>query len=342
MSFLKKSFQLGNIQLPSNIFYAPLAGCSDYPFRKMSSFYKPGLQYCEMVKMDALVRYDKGTFQMLDYDAEMGPIGAQLCGSKPDLAGKAAQIVEEMGFDVIDLNCGCPVDKVTKDGSGSGLLKNPQLIGDLISNMVAKVKVPVTVKIRAGWDENSINAPLITSIAEAAGAKAITIHGRTRAQAYRGPAKWNWIKGCKEVAKEIKVIGNGDLFTPQDVKKMFEEVGCDAVLIARGTLGQPWIADDVYQYLSHGTVPERTLQDRRDALYRHFLITLKYQNDKRALTDMRRVGCWYVKKATGTKGFRERISKATSIEEVKDLILHFPLGEWVEAEEKADEDGCDC
>lgn len=341
MTFLKKSFKLGNITLPSNIFYAPLAGCSDYPYRKMSSFYQPGLQYCEMVKMDAIVRHDKGTFQMLDYDVDMHPIGAQLCGSKPQMAKQAARIIEDRGFDVLDLNCGCPVDKVTQDGSGSGLLKNPELIGEIISNMVSAVKIPVTVKIRAGWDEASIVAPIITEIAEKAGAVGICIHGRTRAQGYKGPAKWNWIRECRERAKNIKIIGNGDLFSPEAVENMFLETGCDAVLIARGTMGQPWIAEDVYRHFEGLPPLERSMQFRREALKKHFEITLKYQNDRRTLLDMRRVGCWYVKKASGTKGFREKVSHSQSIEEMRDLILNYPLGEWIDTPD-VEEAACDC
>lgn len=163
---LRRPFQLGNLTLPSNIFCAPLAGCSDFPFRKMTTSYQPGLVFCEMVKMDALVRYDPHTLRMLDYEGGMHPIGAQLCGSKAHLAAKSARIIEELGFDVVDLNCGCPVDKVTKDGSGSGLLKNPELVGEIIANMVSAVKIPVTVKVRAGWDEGSLNAAEITAIAE--------------------------------------------------------------------------------------------------------------------------------------------------------------------------------
>lgn len=343
MTQLTRPFLLGKKELPSNIFYAPLAGCSDFPFRMMSARYKPGLMYCEMTKMDALVRADTGTFQMLDFDKSMHPIGAQICGSKPELAGKAARIAEELGFDVIDLNCGCPVDKVTKDGSGSGMMKNPKLIGEIISNMVAAVKIPVTVKIRAGWDESTINAPLITQIAEEAGASAICIHGRTRQQAYRGPANWSWIKECKDVAKNIKIIGNGDVFTAEAAKKMFQEVGCDAILVSRGTLGQPWIADDIYRLLNKQDPIIRSLEDMRAALYDHFLYTLSYQNDRKTIIDMRRVGCWYLKKASGTRGFREKISKACSIEEVRDLILHFPLGDLVEETPvEASNNDCDC
>jgi len=340
MKYFKSPFQIGSCQLPNNILYAPLAGCSDFPYRKMSSKYRPGLMVCEMVKMDALIRNDPNTFHMLDYDKEMHPIAGQLCGSKPEMAGKAARIIEELGFDTVDLNCGCPVDKVTKDGSGSGLLKNPQLIGEILSNMVAAVKIPVTVKIRAGWDESQINAPLITQIAEQAGAKAICIHGRTRKQAYKGPANWDYIKACKEVAKEIKIIGNGDVMDGPSAQRMFEHTGCDAVLVARGTMGSPWIVEDIIRYLSGQDVVERSMDERRQVLLEHFLQTLDYHHARRVAVDMRRVGCWYFKKSSGTRGFRDAISRAENPEIVKDLILNFPVGALVESD--GEDNGNDC
>jgi nifR3 family TIM-barrel protein len=321
--YLTTPFQLGKLTLPSNIFYAPLAGCSDYPYRKMSARYKPGLIYCEMVKMDALVRNDQGTFHILDYSTDMHPIGAQLCGSNPKIAGKAAKMLQDLGFDVIDLNCGCPVDKITKDGSGSGLLKNPDLIGEIVANIVAAVDIPVTVKVRAGWGEDSINAPIITEIAEKAGASAICIHGRTRQQAYRGAANWDYIKACKEKAKLIKVIGNGDLFDAQSVHAMFEHTGCDAVLVARGTMGQPWIVEDIMRHLNNLEPIERDLEFYRQALYEHFLCMQDYQSARRVAIDMRRVGCWYFKKSAGTKAFREKMSRADSPEAIRELILNF-------------------
>ena len=205
--------------------------------------------FCEMVKMEALLRKVPGTYQMLEYSEEMRPIGGQICGSNIELAGPCAKVIEELGFDVVDLNCGCPVDKITKDGSGSGMLKNPERIGDMIAEMVAAVRIPVTLKVRAGWDEASINAAQITQIAEKAGAKAIFVHGRTRQQAYKGPANWDHIKACKEVATTIQVIGNGDVFTAEAALKMFAETGCDGVLVSRGTMGQPWIVDDIRRAL---------------------------------------------------------------------------------------------
>lgn len=344
MNKFVKQFKIGNVTLPNNIFYAPLAGCSDFPFRKMSAKYRPGLMFCEMVKMDALIRHDEGTFRMLDYDASMHPIGGQICGSKPEIAGEAARIIEDLGFDTIDLNCGCPVDKVTKDGSGSGMLKDPRRIGDVISNMVAAVKIPVTVKIRAGWDEESIVAAEVTRIAEEAGAQALCIHGRTRKQAYKGPANWDYIKTCKEAARTIKIIGNGDVFDPDAAMRMFTYTGCDAVLVSRGTMGAPWIVEDIIRHLSGQEVAQRDMEHAREALYEHFLHTLAYHNERRVCVDMRRVGCWYFKKAPGTRKFREQISRAADVNLVRELILNFPIGQIEEGprgeEEESGADDC--
>ena len=305
------------------IIYAPLAGCSDFPFRKMSARYQPGLMFCEMVKMEALMRKVPGTYRMLDYDEEMRPIGGQICGSDPKLAGPSAKIIEGLGFDVVDLNCGCPVDKITKDGSGSGMLKNPERIGEVIANMVAAVKIPVTLKVRAGWDEESLNAAKITEIAEKAGAKAIFVHGRTRKQAYRGPANWAHIKACKEAAKEIKVVGNGDVFSAEAALRMFEETGCDAVLVSRGTMGQPWIAEDIRRALNGEPPLARSYEECRQALVDHFNYSILYKSEHGALIDMRKVCCWYLKDAPGVRELRKKASHATSLDEVYELIRSF-------------------
>lgn len=324
MTFLKTPFYLGSLALPNNILYAPLAGCSDLPFRTMALRYqRPGIVYCEMVKIDAVVRHDPYTYRLLDYTEEMHPIGAQLCGSKPKMAAAAAKIVEDLGFDVIDFNCGCPVDKVTKDGSGSGMLKTPDLIGEVLSEIIAAVKIPVTVKIRAGWDETSILGPKITQIAEKAGAKAIAIHGRTREQGYKGPANWDYILDCKRAAKEILVIGNGDLFEKENAGKMFEKTGVDAVLVSRGTLGQPWIAEDMICALSGKGVPSRGIEEIREALFTHFDLIIKYQNEKQALLDFRRVGCWYLKQCKGARALRMELNSAKTTKEAIGLMERF-------------------
>ncbi|MBU6446243.1 MAG: tRNA dihydrouridine synthase DusB, partial [Verrucomicrobia bacterium] len=311
-------------QLPNKVLYAPLAGCSDLPFRRMSCRYRPGLVYCEMVKMDALIRHDPNTYRMLDYEVGMHPIGAQLCGSKPQIAASAARIVEDLGFDVIDFNCGCPVDKVTKDGSGSGMLKTPHLIGEILSSMIAAVKIPVTVKIRAGWDDQSINAVEITRIAENAGAKAIAIHGRTREQGYKGKANWDHIKACKEASQNILVIGNGDVFDAESALRMFAHTGCDAVLVSRGTMGQPWIAEDILRALSGQSALHRSVADLKKSLYEHFDCILKYQPERQSLLDMRRVGCWYLKRLTGVKELRVQLNRSATTSEVFQHLEAFP------------------
>lgn len=326
---LKKPFSFGGIQLPSNVFCAPLAGCSDFPFRKMSAKYHPGLIYCEMVKMDALVRKDPNTYSFLDYESSMHPIGAQLCGSKPEIAAECANIIEELGFDVVDLNCGCPVDKVTKDGSGSGMLKNLTLISDVLKEMVRAVKIPVTIKIRAGWDTSSIVVKELTQLAEEAGVAAICIHGRTRAQGYKGPADWDYIRQAKEASNQIVVIGNGDLTDPESVEKMFLETGCDAVLLARGTMGAPWLVDDIYRHFENAPSVYRSGLEYRDLFLEHFDYILSYRPERRALLDLRRVGCWYLRNAKGMRRLREAINHAESTLEIRKMICDYP---WHEAD----------
>lgn len=326
--YFKSSFFLGSLELKSNIFCAPLASCSDYPFRKMLMEHRPGLFFCEMVKMEALLRAEPSTLSLLDYDTGMHPIGAQIVGSKPRLAAKAARIVESLGFDVLDLNCGCPVDKVTKDGSGSKMLRDPQRIGDVLSEMVAQVKIPVTVKIRTGWDEESINAVEVTKIAEQAGASAVTIHGRTRTQAYKGQANWDIISQCKKAAKKIKVIGNGDIFSPDAAASIFNQTDCDAILLARGTLGQPWLVQDIERVFQGKEPVLRSDLDILEYLKRHFEHSLKYYSEKKAVIDMRKLACWYFKKGKKHLSFRKAIVRVESKMEAYRLLqdLEVSLG----------------
>ena len=220
------------------------------------------------------------------------------------------------------------------------MLKTPELIGEVLANMVAAVKIPVTVKIRAGWDDEHIEAAAIVKIAEQAGAQAICIHGRTRQQGYRGPANWEYIKAGKQAATTIKVIGNGDVVDGPSAARMFAETGCDAVLVARGTMGQPWIVQDILQYLEGCPPVLRSLEDCRQALLEHFLWAKSYHHDHRVCVDMRRVGCWYLKKSFGTKSFRELISKAEDLAKIEDLIRHFPFDEGLEEEREELEADC--
>ena len=314
------SFQLGDLVLPCNIIYSPLAGCSDYPFRQMVRQYFKGLIFCEMVKMDALVRNDKNTFHFLFYDNLMHPIGAQICGSKPFLAGPSARIIEDLGFDVIDFNCGCPVAKVVKDGSGAGMLKTPELIGEIVSEMVNAVKIPVTVKIRIGWDEDTVNACEVVSIVEKAGASAVFVHGRTRKQGYKGEPNLSCIKECKDIAN-IKIIGNGSVFDIASAKKMFEITKCDGILVSRGILGKPWLGSEILEGLTSN------VNDSLRAFEQHFKYVIDYYPEKRAVLDARRIGCWYSRYLPGAREFRSAITKAVDIEQVWLLIKN--LGERI-------------
>ena len=296
----------------------------------MASLYPVGLMYCEMVKMEALIRHEPNTYHLLDYRDSMRPIGAQLCGSKPELAGPTARIIEDLGFDVVDLNCGCPVDKVTKDGSGSGMLKTPRLIGEVIANMVAAVKIPVTIKIRAGWSSESLNAPEITRIAEAAGATAIAIHGRTRMQKYTGKADWNIIRQCKDVARSIYVIGNGDVFTAQDGLALFKQSHCDAILASRGTMGQPWLAEAIKRLDCGQPLLNIDGETIRDHLLKHLYYIHLYQTKRKSILDTRRVGCWFLRLGKGTKKLREQLNRSKSIEEIITLIEDY---DWSQTRE---------
>lgn len=315
----------GLFELESPIVYAPLAGCSDYPFREMAARYRPNLMFCEMVKMEALIRKNKATYRMLDYSEAMRPIGGQICGTKPKLARETARIIEDLGFDVVDLNCGCPADKVTKDGSGSAMLKSPERIGEVIEQMVAAVKIPVTIKIRVGWDERDINATKITRIAEEAGARAIFVHGRTRKQGYKGPANWDHIAACKKQARSIKVIGNGDLFSAEAALSMLEKTECDGVLIARGTFGQPWIAEDIRLLREGKRVPKKDFRSLRQALLDHLAFSSAYKDERGALLDMRRICCWYFKNIPRAREFRKEASRASTLLEVRRLIEMFQM-----------------
>lgn len=252
----------------------------------------------------------------------MHPLGAQICGSKPAMAAEAAKIIEDLGFDCIDLNCGCPVDKVTKDGSGSGLLRKPELIGEILSKITAAVRIPVSVKIRSGWDEHHINAPAITRIAEEAGATAITVHGRTRKQAYQGRADWSVIRECKEAARQILVFGNGDIFDASSAERIFAETLCDGILLARGMLGRPWIVEDIYRRLSGEPPLCRTGRDVRTNLLSHFQLIMQVQPDRQAVLDMRRVGCWFLKNCCA-KELKMGLNRAQTPQEVFHLLDAF-------------------
>lgn len=314
MKELFKPIQIKNLNLPNNIVYSPLAGCSDLPFRKMVRKYSGSLIFTEMTKAEALARGDKGTFTMLSFTKDMHPIGAQICTSNKEIAGKCAPIIEDLGFDLLDLNCGCPVDKVTKDGSGSALLKNPEEIGNIIYEMQKNVDIPITLKIRAGWSEDSINAKEVTKIAEQAGASAIFIHGRTRKQAYKGPAIWDYIKDACHQERSIKVFANGDIMCKKSAQDVLLQTGADGVLVSRVTMGNPHISRDIFEEGLH------SLPTPLELIEEHAKEIAIYATPRKALSDIRRVACWYLRQQKDYTDLRRALNKASSIEEVFMLI----------------------
>ncbi|NGX56713.1 MAG: putative tRNA-dihydrouridine synthase [Candidatus Anoxychlamydiales bacterium] len=316
----KKNFELGSLNLFDNILYAPLAEYTDFAFRRLLRDFHKGLIFCEMTKMEALVR--EKSYRLLEYQDNMKPIGAQICGSDPTIAKDAAKIIEDLGFDLIDLNCGCPVNKVVKDGSGSAMLKDINSIRSVLENIIKAVKIPVTIKIRAGWDDNSIVVSDVVKIAEELGAKAITVHGRTRKQGYSGKSNLEYIKIAKETAKDIKIIGNGDLLDPKDVENMFNYTNCDGVMIARGMLFNPKISKDISNYFLNSDT-KVDVNFKKNMFLKHIEYILEKNELRKAVLDCRRMGGWYLRGLKNIKYLRININKAKTIDEVINLINDF-------------------
>lgn len=321
------SWKIGNVEIKNRIVMAPMAGFSNTSFRKIIKEMGVGLIYAEMVSDKALVYESKKTLEMLKMDEEERPIAQQIFGSDVESFVTAAKIVEEiMKPDIIDINMGCPVPKVAvRAQAGSALLKNPDKIYDIVSSVVQAVDVPVTVKIRSGWDKNSINAVEVAKIIEKAGASAICVHPRTRSQGYSGQADWNIIKQVKENVS-IPVIGNGDIKTPEDAKKMLEITNCDAVMIGRGVLGNPWLIKNTINYLNDNVTEKVSLNDRVDMCLKHLNYLKELKNEKMASLEIRNHIGWYFK---GIKGANELKNKVYQTSHIHDII--FLLNEFKEA-----------
>ena len=309
-------WKIGKIDIKNQVVLAPMAGISNTAYRQIIKEMGAGLIYAEMVSDKAIVYGSNKTFDLLKMDEKERPIAQQIFGSDLKSFVQAAKMVEEkMHPDIIDINMGCPVPKVAiKSQAGSALLKNPAKVGEIVKAVVSAVSVPVTVKIRSGWDENSINAVEIAKVIEQAGASAITVHGRTRSQGYSGHADWNIIKKVKE-AVNIPVIGNGDITSCYAAKKMLEETKCDAVMIGRGVLGNPWLIKECVEYLKNGTLPtEITPKEKINMLKRHYQLLLDNTNEKQAILEIMTHALWYIKGLPGSSTIKNQICQTkTSI-----------------------------
>lgn len=315
-------WKIGNIEIKNKVVLAPMAGISNTSYRKIIKQMGAGLIYAEMVSDKALVFSNEKTFNLLKMSEEERPIAQQIFGSDIESFKQAAQIVEkEMHPDIIDINMGCPVPKVAlRAQAGSALLKDPQKVYDIVKAVISSVKVPVTVKIRSGWDENSINAVEIAKQIERAGASAITIHGRTRSQGYSGHADWNIIKQVKE-AVSIPVIGNGDITDCYMAKRMLDETGCDAIMIGRGVLGNPWLIKECVDYLENGTIPKKvSFIDKVNMMKYHYELLLKDTNENQALLEIRSHIIWYLKGMPQSKEIKNKICQSKSSEEMFKII----------------------
>ena len=298
-----------------------MAGVTDRAFRMLAREAGCGLVYTEMVSDQALLHASPRTDQILDCRGESRPISVQIFGSNPGYMARAAAIVAERGADIIDLNMGCPTPKIVKNGEGAALMKNPALALEITEAVVKQVEpLPVTVKIRKGWDEKSVNAVELAVLLVDAGVAAIAVHGRTRNQFYGGLADWDIIRRVKQ-AVPVPVIGNGDIKCPQDAGKMIEQTGCDAIMIGRAAMGNPWIFQRTVHYLATGDLlPEPTPDLRVQTARRHMHMLAEGKGEYLAVREMRKHAAWYLKGLAGAAKARERINRAETIMEI-DLVM---------------------
>lgn len=316
-----KQLKIGNVTLPNRYILGPMAGVTDLPFRVLCKEQGAGLLCMEMVSAKAILYNNKNTESLLEIHPDEQPVSLQFFGSDPKIMSEMAKRVEERPFDIMDINMGCPVPKVVRNGEGSALMKNPKLVYEIVSAMVKAIDKPVTVKIRKGFDDSCINAVEIAKIIEEAGAAAVAVHGRTREQYYSGQADWDIIRQVKE-AVSIPVIGNGDVTSPQKAEELVKQTGCDGIMIARGAQGNPWIFSEMITYEETGVLPERpSLEEIRDMMLRHARLQLKYKGEFIGIREMRKHVAWYTKGLKGAAKLREEINRVESYQELEELLF---------------------
>lgn len=314
--------KIGNVNLENNVFLAPMAGITDLPFRLMCKKYGAGLVYTEMVSSKALFYGDEKTKKLLASDERERPLAVQIFGSDIGAIKYAVNYLNDFA-DIIDINMGCPAPKVVKNGDGSRLLLNLELVRKIVESAVKEARVPITVKMRTGWDSEHIVAIEAAKIIEQAGASAITVHGRTRSQFYAGEADWNIIRTIKENAN-IPIIGNGDIKNAEDVKRMFEETNVDGIMIGRATLGNPWIFKEVIEYLKTGNkVKEPTNLEKLNTIKEHMSMEVKLKGENIAVKEMRKHIAGYTKNLPDSSQFRNIINTLNTREEVEQALENY-------------------
>lgn len=315
-----KTLQIGNVTLQNNLILAPMAGVTDLPFRTLCKEQGAGLICMEMVSAKAILYRNKNTKELLTIDPKERPVALQLFGSDPDVISEIAKQIEELPFDILDLNMGCPVPKVVGNGDGSALMKQPLLAGKIIEQTVRAIRKPVTVKIRKGFDDAHINAPQIARIAQESGAAAVAVHGRTREQFYSGKADWDIIRQVKE-AVHIPVIGNGDLLSGEDVRDMYRQTGCDGFMIGRGAQGNPWIFRQILHFLETGeALPKPPVKEVVETMLRHARMLIAYKGEHTGIREMRKHAGWYVNGCRNAAKLRGKINEVESYPELLALF----------------------
>ena len=317
---MTRTLKIGNVELKNRYILAPMAGVTDLPFRLLCKEQGAGLLCMEMISAKALQYKNRNTKALLQIDPREYPVSLQLFGADPDIISEQAKVIEELPFQILDINMGCPVPKVVKNGEGSALMKNPRLVYDVVYKTVRAISKPVTVKIRKGFDEEHVNAVEIAKIIEEAGGAAVAVHGRTREQYYSGKADWDIIRQVKE-AVSIPVIGNGDVTGSLAAEQLLEETGCDGVMIGRGCQGNPWIFRELNEYEETGKVPHRpSKKEIKEMMLRHAQLQIELKGDYLGIREMRKHVAWYTKGMEGSAKLRDEINRVESYEELEKLL----------------------
>ncbi|MDE7321080.1 MAG: tRNA dihydrouridine synthase DusB [Lachnospiraceae bacterium] len=315
-----KTLKIGNVTLENNLILAPMAGVTDLPFRLLCKEQGAGLLCMEMVSAKAIYYRNRNTEALLSIDERELPVSLQLFGSDADIISEMAKRIEERPFSILDLNMGCPVPKVAGNGEGSALMKNPALVEEIVSKTVKAIKKPVTVKIRKGFDAAHVNAVEIARIAEASGAAAVAVHGRTREQYYQGKADWDIIRQVKEAVR-IPVIGNGDVVSPESAEAMLRETGCDGIMIGRGAQGNPWLFGQILHWMETGEKKAPpTKEELKQMILCHARLLVEYKGNYTGIREMRKHVAWYTAGYPHSAKLRARINEVEDLEKLEYFI----------------------